>query len=393
MSMTEGMSSEQQRKRASGDAGGARAPRKPAAGKQTRAEGGPEGAEAERAPASGNEGSQRADDWGMTPDLESAMGLSAGGGDAQASEPISDKEPEGATPKRPAQTQSVTTGGSSETPTLGARSPEAVTDAPRASYLVPFDRSPLAAPGERIICVAEFTGGTASEYEIVYSCVNGHFRTAAGPATVTIQGLTSGNVNFFVPSPWNGTDAVSVTMKLRKKSDSSIAHTETWNFGKKTYYPTTMTQREGTGEVNLPGVYRYDIGPARSSGSAPFYEHQTILEWFDNWSIGNIQPSDIKESYRTAHNLTSVSAITSHVLGPYAGNNGTFTVNASDRIADQHGGHPNVETLASNLVTPKDIEVALPQTYEAQPGTALGRYMVTRIRKTDGSWKVKKAPR
>src|SRR5512140_3136354 len=47
-----------------------------------------------------------------------------------------------------------------------------------------------------------------------------------------------------------------------------------------------MTQREGTREVDLPGRHTYDIGMARPSGTAPFYEHQTILEWFDSWSIG-----------------------------------------------------------------------------------------------------------
>lgn len=316
--------------------------------------------------------------------------------------PISDREPEPrsteatqATTEGPAPEQATTQGAPSgpETPRPGPHTPGAVSDAPTASYIVPFDRNPQAAPGERIICRAEFTGGTASEYEIVYATTGGHFTTASGPTTLTIQGLTSGNVNFFVPTPWNGTDAVSITMQLKKKSDGSAVQTETWNFGKKAYYPTTMTQREGTGEVDLPGRYTYDIGPARPTGTAPFYEHQTILEWFDNWSISNITPEDIREAYRTTHGLTSTAAITTHFIGAYAGNNGTFTVNANDRVGDRHGGNPDVENLASNLATPKDIEVALPQTYEAQPGTALARFMVTRVRKTDGSWKVKKAPR
>jgi hypothetical protein len=108
-------------------------------------------------------------------------------------------------------------------------------------------------------------------------------------------------------------------------------------------------------------------------------------------SLGNIAPEDIREAYRITHGLTSTAAITTHFIGAYAGNNGTFTVNANDRVGDRHGGHPDVENLASNLTAPKDIEVALPQTYEAQPGTALARFMVTRLRKTDGSWKVKKA--
>jgi hypothetical protein len=295
----------------------------------------------------------------------------------------------------PAVAQGAPAGTSSnaETPTPGTRSPGEITDAPTARYIVPFDRAPQAAPGERIICRAEFTGGTDADYEIVYSTVGGHFTTASGPASMTIQGLRSGNVNFFVPSPWNGTDAVNVTMQLKKKSDSSVVQTETWSFAKKAYYPTTMTQRESAAERTLPGVYTYDIGPARPSGSAPFYQHQTILEWFDNWSISNIVPTDINETYRNAHGLSSAAAITSHFLGSYAGNNGTFTVDGSDRIADQHGGQPNVDNLVTNLATPKDIEIELPQTYEAEPGTALGRYRVTRVRKVDGSWKVKKASR
>jgi hypothetical protein len=174
-------------------------------------------------------------------------------------------------------------------------------------------------------------------------------------------------VNFFVPTPWNGTAPVSVRMQLKRKSDGSAVQTESWAFGKKAYYPTTMTQREGVGERTLPGVYSYDIGPARTTGRVPYYEHQTILEWFDSWSINNIAPGDLHEPYRTANRLSSAAAITSHFIGPYAGSNGTFTVNANDRIADQHGGHPDVENLAANLITPKDIEVSLPQPTRRSP--------------------------
>src|SRR5690349_14639758 len=148
--------------------------------------------------------------------------------------PLSDREPEGAVPgatpgAAPAQPSATAAPPRGETPTPGPRT-DGVKDAPRATYLVPFDRSPLAAPGERIICSAEFEGGTASDYEIAYSTVGGHFTSASGPTTVTIQGLISGNVNFHVPTGWNGTDAVSVTMKLKKKADGSVVQTETWNF-------------------------------------------------------------------------------------------------------------------------------------------------------------------
>jgi len=268
---------------------------------------------------------------------------------------------------------------------------ESVTDAPSASYIVPFDRNPLAAPGERIIFRSVFTDPSPASYQLEYSTTGGHFTSATGPTSRTIAGLNSGNVDFFVPTPWNGTATVQVVLRVRKISDSSIAQTETWNFGLKTHYPTTMTQREGTGERALPAVYHYDIGPALATGTAPFYQHQTILERFANWTLANIGPADIVPAYRTSHSLNSAQAVSQHFLGNYSGNNGTFTVDANDRIADRHGGHPNLSNLVSQLATPKDIEVALPQTYEAQPGTALGNYTVTRILKADGTtWKVKK---
>jgi hypothetical protein len=267
-----------------------------------------------------------------------------------------------------------------------------VTDAPSAVAIIPFDRTPLAAPGERIIFNAELRDPSPGNFQLEYSTTGGHFTSATGPTTRTIAGLTSGNVDFFVPTPWNGTTAVQVVMKLKKTADNSVVRTETWNFGLKRSYPTTMTQREGTGEVNMPGTYSYDIGLALAApATKPFYGHQTILETFGNWTLANIAPADIKPAYRTANALASAAAVSQHFLGTYAGEHGTFTVDADDRIYDQHSGHPNLSNLVSNLAAPKDVEVALPQTYEAKPGTALGNYTVTRVLKADGTtWKVKK---
>lgn len=265
------------------------------------------------------------------------------------------------------------------------------TDAPAASHVVPFDRAPLAAPGERIIFNGRFTDSSPGDYQLEYSTTGGHFTSAAGPTSRTIAGLTSGNVDFFIPSPWDGTATVEVVLRVRKVADRSVSHTITWNFGLKLRVPTTMTQQEGTGERSLPGVYRYDLGPAVVPLRPPFYEHQTILERFGSRSLANIVPADVKAAYRTAHNLTSAAEVAAHFLPAYAANNGTFTVDAQDRIADRHGGHPDLSNLVANLVAPKDVEVALPQTYEATPGTTLGAYTVTRVLKADGTtWKVKK---
>ena len=270
---------------------------------------------------------------------------------------------------------------------------EAVQNAPAVAYSVPFDHHPLAAPGERIIFNSIFTDPSPQDYQLEYSTTGGHFTAANGAVTKTIAGLNSGNVDFFVPTPWDGRSAVQVVLKVTKKSDNSVAHTETWDFGLKTHFPTTMTQREGTGERELPGVYTYDIGPALASGSAPFYQHLTILERFGDQTLANIDPADIKPAYRASHALNSKAAVSQHFVDKGSGGNGTFTVDGSDRIADQHGGHNDLTNLVNNLTAPKDIEVVLPQTYEAKPGVALGNYRITRVLKADGTtWKVKKGP-
>jgi hypothetical protein len=258
---------------------------------------------------------------------------------------------------------------------------------------VPFDHAPLSAPGERIIFRAVFQDPTPGDYQLEYTTTLGNFTSKTGPAAHTVAGLDSGNVDFFIPKAWNGTTALQVELKVRKISDNSVAQTETWSFGRKTRFPKKMSQVEGTGERGIPAVYTYDIGPAVSKAVKPYYEHQTILERFGNWRLANIKPKDIASAYRKANGLKSKSDVSQHFLGNYAGNNGTFTVDDDDQIADRHGGHPNLANLEANMPVAKDIEVELPQTYEAKPGKKLGRYLVTRVLKTDGSWKVKKAKR
>jgi hypothetical protein len=265
-------------------------------------------------------------------------------------------------------------------------------DIPTAGPIIPYDRAPLAAPGERIIFNANFTDTLlgASAYQLEYTTTGGHFTSATGPTSRTVAGLVSGNVDFFIPSPWLGTPAVQVVMVVRRIADSVVVRTETWNFGLKINYPTTMSQREGTGERTMPAIYTYDIGPPLYVALPPHYQHQTILERFSNWTLANIAPADIEAGYRTTHGLTSAAAVSSHFLTTYRGSNGTFTVSAADTIRDRHDYGTDLTNLTAHLAAAKDIEVALPQTYEARPGTTLGSYTVTRVLKTDGTWRVRK---
>jgi hypothetical protein len=278
-------------------------------------------------------------------------------------------------------------------PAPGTDESTAVRDAPAKVYVGPFDRNPLSSPGERIIMEAEYRDATPSDYQLEWTATGGHFASQTGPQTLTQAGLASGNVAFFVPTGWLGLDGVRVQLVVRKLSDRSVARTETWSFGLKARIPTTMTQQQGGDERDLPSRYRYDIGPPIPPYAKPYYEHVSVLEAFENWRLANVEPGDIAEPYRNANGLTTAAAVSQHFLPAYAGSNGTFTVDHDDQIADKHNGHPNLAKLVRNLAAPKDVEVALPQTYESKPGTALGKYLVTRILKTDGTWKVRKEVR
>ncbi len=270
---------------------------------------------------------------------------------------------------------------------LAQREPEV---APVAQTLIPFDRTPLAAPGERIIFNDDFTHASPGNFQLVYTGVGGKFDSAAGTASKTVAGLRSGNVDFFVDAAWNGTDAVTVKLQVKKTADNAVVQTVNWTFGKKTYYPTTITQQETEDERPLPSSYRYKLGPDRGGDGKDDYLHQTILEKFGQRTC-NIAPDELKPAWKTAHpGVTSAAAITAHFFGT-SSNNGTFTVSAGDRIGDRHSGfRPTLAQLQAALITMKEVHVELPQTYEAQPGVALGNYTVRRIMKPDGTLKLKK---
>jgi len=137
--------------------------------------------------------------------------------------------------------------------------------APVPQTLIPFDRNPLAAPGERIIFNDDFTHASPGEFQLVYTGVGGKFDSATGAASKTVAGLRSGNVDFFVNAAWNGTDAVTVKLEVKKTADGTVVQTVNWTFGKKRYYPTTIAQQETEDERPLPSSYSYKLGPDRGA--------------------------------------------------------------------------------------------------------------------------------
>ncbi len=134
-------------------------------------------------------------------------------------------------------------------------------------------------------------------------------------------------------------------------------------------------------------MYNYKVGPSRHSGHDDYIGF-TVLEKFGPYR-SNLTVADIKPAYAQAHGLDSDAKIAAHFF-PGSSNHGTFTISAGDKMADQHGGMAGGDEAKAQLVAPKQVEKVLDQTYESDPGTALGQYTITRILKTDGSKKVMK---
>jgi hypothetical protein len=275
---------------------------------------------------------------------------------------------------------------------LLAFGPEARWPAPTAGDVIPYDRAPQSAPGERILFNCEFTpGGTSAEYhEQVFTATQGGFDSAGGAATKTVQGLVSGNVSFFVPAAWDGTSDLSVTLRVRPRGTAAATYTTKWTFAKKGAVPTTITQSDGQGELELGHTFTYTLGPAIRGKTAPYYEHQTILERFDGVDC-NIVPGDLKPAFKTAHpGLTDSKAIAAHFFGAES-SNGTFTVNHDDKIFDGHTGIRSQKAdVEPALTTWKEIHFDKFQVYETKPGTAVGKFTIRRIIKADGSLKLRK---
>lgn len=296
---------------------------------------------------------------------------------------------------RPAARQEAQQGGG-DADAVGADAQSAkdeggVTNAPAATYIIPFDRNPRSAPGEQIIFGAVFTDPRPNDYQLVWTGTGGDFNSAgSGSKSVRVPGLVKRNLYFFIDAKWDKKSAVSVKLELQKKADSSVVRSETWTFGAKTTVPTTVTQKEADTERALPSVYSYKCGPDLSGDGKDDYLGQTILEEFSS-NRSNLTVADVKPAYAKANGLTTDQQVTNHFFGSDAGSNGTFTVSAGDMFRDQHGGGmPDKATFEAALVAMKEIYVDLPQVYSAEPGKPLGKYIVRRILKTDGTKKLKK---
>jgi hypothetical protein len=277
--------------------------------------------------------------------------------------------------------------------------PETAWPAPVEEYQCPFDFAPLSSPGERILYNGRYLvvpDAVQHYHELVATATNGSFDSQGGPAQKTfrtgddVNRIDTGNFSFFIPAAFAGTDTSSVKIEIKERSTGRVLHTRTWNFKPRATAPTTVRQLEADSEIAIGSAYTYEVGPALPApATAPYYEHQTVLEEF-NARVSNLDVADMDPAWLRTNNITDKAGIDRMLFGG-GSNNGTFTVDNQDRYYDQHGGgQSELDEAASHLAAPKDVWVDLPQIYTAGPGNVIGNFTIRRIRHAAGGYGLRK---
>jgi hypothetical protein len=208
-----------------------------------------------------------------------------------------------------------------------------------------------------------------------------------GAGQKVVNSLTTGNLHLWIDKEWKGDKAITVTAKIEdlapaaKDPDSgSTADTAvmlTWNIVKRGKAPTGMHQTDPA-DVNKPrdspAVYTYRMDPV-----PPHYQGQTVLETFQPVTA-NFKMEDLTDDWKKANpTLTTPDQVAVFLYG--TSNNGTFVIDGSDSISDQHGGFGDVSPFTA-AAQKAGIGYTKPQTYSVC-GTTIGTYSIKRLY-TDG---------
>jgi hypothetical protein len=273
-------------------------------------------------------------------------------------------------------------------------------------YSIPFTKSNIGvSPGEKVIfnlsledkdrkrrkgttTWTDFDGVGPYVITLTISGPASWNSAASGTKTLTFNSLATGNAYLFADDPWPNNQTITVSANV---VDNAVAPAApdvgttkdptfaiTWTLVKRGQCPTTMTTNAtactGCGlpnvfRANPPVVYGYDMGPALPApATAPYYKDQTILESFQAVSAFNFTMSDVLASFKTAHPTITTADMVVQFFWPLSiFNNGTFVIDATDRIYDRHsGGSAHDEAFTPQAIT-NGYGFNLPQTYSCGP--------------------------
>ena len=232
----------------------------------------------------------------------------------------------------------------------------------------------------------EFTGAGPYELKMNISGDAEFDSSGSGSKMKTFTSLRTGNVNMFIDSAWTGT-TITVTATLEDKatpppapdfgSTKDANKTITWTIIKRTTCPTSMVTVSGA--VNVfrpnPAIYGYRMDPDLPPPGRPDYENQTILETFGNVTANGFTMSDVTAAFKTANpTLNTPNKVAVFLWN--TSNNGTFVVNAQDRIFDRHGGFGSVSAFTA-AARASGIGYIKPQDYRCD-SNVIQSYDITR---------------
>jgi len=263
---------------------------------------------------------------------------------------------------------------------------------------IPWQAAIQASGGERMIFNVEYTdqderrpGGAGAwtaipgtgPYELHFTATNARFDNATtGPRAKVITGLTSGNLDVF---PDAGFASATIDLHVADLAPAVAApdagstndpdYTHTWTITPRGQPPTSMacdSRNFGTNQP-APAVYAYIMNPALA-GPRPYYNGQTVLESFQAITA-NFTMNDLTAAFKTANaGLTTPDQVARFLFN--AGGNGTFVIDASDHIGDQHGGFGPTGAFTPAALA-AGVGYTLPQVYSCA-GTAIGNYTIKR---------------
>ncbi len=211
--------------------------------------------------------------------------------------------------------------------------------------------------------------------------------SGSGVTTKTFNSLTTGNVHLFVKNSWTGTPKITVTATFEDKASPPASpdfgttkdpdKVVTWTVKKRGTCPLSMATFQGATNTfrPAPALYGYLMNPDIGSAGRPDYNNQTILETFLNVTANEFTLNDLTNAFKTANPLLNTPDKVATFLWD-SGGNGTFVINGSDKIFDQHSGFGTTAPFtAAGLVN--GIGYTLPQTYTCGSNT-VGSYSIRR---------------
>lgn len=280
---------------------------------------------------------------------------------------------------------------------------------------IPWQASFQASARENIIFNVEYTdidrrraaGGPWEDvpgegpYEIRFEATDLHFDTLdTGLSAKVFTGLSTGNVYGYIDSAWAGSTPVTVDLTVRDLapnksapdtgSTKDVDYTHTWTITPRANpAPTAMTETSGTEGRDMagPATYAYQLNPELTPPGRPCYEHQSVLETFSS-VLATFTMADLDPAWRAANpGLTSPDAVAQHLWG--SSNNGTFVVDATDQIYDQHSGFGDTTAFTAAALA-RGIGYILPQQYRID-GKVVGQYLIHRTMR-GGALMINKSP-